>query len=67
MSPESKQSSPKQYCHPPFLFSSLEKVTNSMEQRVDSMNGKKTDCLRIEIQNELRNPELLLLPPSYVV
>lgn len=67
MSPESKQRSPKQYFHPPFLFSSLEKVTNSMEQRVDSMNGKKTDCLRIEIQNELRNPELLLLPPSYVV
>lgn len=38
-----------------------------MEQRVDSMNGKQTDCFRIEIQNELRNPELLLLPPSYVV
>lgn len=38
-----------------------------MEQRVDSMNGKQTDCLRIEIQNELRNPELLLLPLSNVV
>lgn len=38
-----------------------------MEQRVDWMNEKQTDCLPIQIQNELKIQELLLLPPSYVV